>query len=77
MAGIIGYIVTFFSNIVNGIVSKWMEMRESRKRGEAEAINEIYEESAAKKTLADRILAQPIKKGIDLINSIRLRGRRR
>ena len=77
MAGIIGYIITFFSNIANGIVSKWMEMRESRKRGKAEAINEIYEESAKRKNKADRILAQPIKKGIDLINSIRLRGRRR
>ena len=25
------------SNIINGVVTKWMQMRESRKRGEAEA----------------------------------------
>ena len=41
MVGFIGvaakFVADFLSNIINGVVTKWMQMRESRKRGEAEA----------------------------------------
>ena len=49
-------------------------MRESRKRGEAEAKNVAHEENARRKVKSDGIMAQPIKKGKALIDSIRNRG---
>ena len=39
----------FLSGIINGVVNKWMQMRESRKRGEAEAKNAAHEENAKRK----------------------------
>ena len=39
----------FLSGIINGIVNKWMQMRESRKRGEAESKNAAHEENAKRK----------------------------
>ena len=70
------FVADFLSNIINGIVTKWMEMRESRKRGEAESKNVAYEEIAKRKAKSDEVLAQPIKKGKALIDSLRSRGRR-
>ena len=68
------FVADFLSNIINGIVTKWMQMRESRKRGEAEVANEIHEENAKRKKRADEVLLWPIKKGKALINSIRNRS---
>jgi len=68
------FVADFLSNIINGIVTKWMQMRESRKRGEAEAENAIHEENAKRKRRADEIMSWPIKKGKALIDSIRSRS---
>jgi len=68
------FVADFLSNIINGIVTKWMQMRESRKRGEAEAENAIHEENAKRKRRADEIMSWPIKKGKALIASIRNRS---
>ena len=68
------FVADFLSNIINGIVTKWMQMRESRKRGEAEAENAIHEENAKRKNRADEIMSWPIKKGKALIDSIRNRS---
>jgi len=68
------FVADFLSNIINGIVTKWMQMRESRKRGEAEAENAIHEENAKRKRRADEIMSWPIKKGKALIDSIRNRS---
>ena len=68
------FVADFLSNIINGIVTKWMQMRESRKRGEAEAENAIHEENAKRKKRADDVMSWPIKKGKALIDSIRNRG---
>jgi hypothetical protein len=67
-------VVEFVTNIINGIVFKWMQMRESRKRGEAEAENDAHEENARRKEKSDRIMANPVKTGDDLIESIRDRN---
>ena len=63
--------VEFVTNIINGVVTKWMEMRESRKRGEAEAQNIAHEENAERKERADEIMAKPVKIGKDLVAGIR------
>lgn len=68
------FVADFLSNIINGIVTKWMQMRESRKRGEAEAENAIHEENAKRKKRADEVMSWPIKKGKALIDSLRNRG---
>jgi hypothetical protein len=68
------FVAVFLSNIINGIVTKWMQMRESRKRSEAEAENAIHEENAKRKRRADEIMSWPIKKGKALIDSIRNRS---
>ena len=51
MVGFIGvaakFVADFLSNIINGVVTKWMQMRESRKRGEAEAKNVGHEEKCS------------------------------
>ena len=65
----------FLSGIINGIVGKWMEMRESRKRGEAEAKNVAHEENAKRKAKSDEVMAQSIKKGKSLTDSIRKRSK--
>ena len=63
----------FLSNIVNGVVGKWMEMNESRKRGEAEAKNVAHEENAKRKAKSDKVLEKPVKKGKSLTDSMRKR----
>lgn len=68
------FVAVFLSNIINGIVTKWMQLRESYKRGEAEAENEIHEENAKRKRRADKVMSWPIKKGKALIDSLRNRG---
>jgi len=68
------FVADFLSNIINGVLTKWMQMRESRKRGEAEAENEIHEENAKRKKRADEVMSWPIKKGKALIDSLRNRG---
>jgi len=68
------FVATFLSNLITGVVTKWMQIRESYKRGEAEAKNEIHEEHAKRKNRADKILSRPIKKGKALINSLRNRS---
>ena len=67
-------VVEFVTNIINGVIVKWLEMRESRKRGAAEERNDAYEENARRKARADEIMAMPIKKGKALIDSIRNRS---
>ena len=64
-------VVTFFTNIINGVVTGWMNMNESRKRGRAEKLNEIYDEESKRKARFSRVMAQPIKKGKALIASLR------
>jgi hypothetical protein len=65
----------FLSNIINGVVNKWMQMRESRKRGEAEAKNVAHEENAKRKAKSDAVMSKPIKKGKSLTDSIRNRSK--
>ena len=82
MVGFMGvaakFVADFLSNIINGVVTKWMQMRESRKRGEAEAKNVGHEENARRAAKASKIFSQPIKTGSDLIASLRNRtGRMR
>ena len=64
------FLADFFSNIA----TKWLEMRESRKRGEAEANNAAHEENAKRKELADEIMAKPVKTGSDTTPVCRLSG---
>ena len=68
------FVADFLSNIIKGIIVKWLEMRESRKRGTAEEKNDSHEENARRKARADEIMAMPIKKGKALIDSIRNRS---
>ena len=68
------FVADFLSNIINGIVTKWMQMRESRKRGEAESINVAHEENAKRKAKSDAVLSTPIKKGKELIDGLRMRS---
>ena len=63
----------FLSGIINGVVNKWMQMRESRKRGEAEAKNAAHEENAKRKAKSDKVLEKPVKKGKSLTDSMRKR----
>jgi F0F1-type ATP synthase assembly protein I len=78
MIGFIGaavqFAADFLSNIINGIVTKWIEMRESRKRGEAEAKNAAHEENAKRKARSDEITASPVKTGDELIAGLRDRS---
>ena len=80
MVGFIGvaakFVADFLSNIINGVVTKWMQMRESRKRGEAEAKNVGHEENARRAAKASKIFSQPIKTGSDLIAGLRDRTSR-
>tara|TARA_R110000824_G_scaffold385129_1_gene579299 strand:- start:728 stop:997 length:270 start_codon:yes stop_codon:yes gene_type:complete len=80
MIGFIGvaakFVADFLSNIINGVVTKWMQMRESRKRGEAEAKNVGHEENARRAAKAFKIISQPIKTGGDLIAGLRNRTNR-
>ena len=80
MVGFIGvaakFVADFLSNIINGVVTKWMQMRESRKRGEAEAKNVGHEENARRAAKASKIFSQPIKTGSDLIAGLRDRTNR-
>ena len=77
MVGFMGvaakFVADFLGNIINGIVTKWMQMRESRKRGEAEAKNVGHEENARRAAKASKIFSQPIKTGSDLIAGLRNR----
>ena len=68
---VVNAVVTFFTNIINGVVTGWMNMNESRKRGRAEKLNEIYDEDSKRKARFSRVMAQPIKKGKALIASLR------
>ena len=63
----------FLSGIINGVVNKWMQMNESRKRGEAEAKNVAHEENAKRKAKSDKVLEKPVKKGKSLTDSMRTR----
>ena len=65
----------FLSGIINGIVNKWMQMRESRKRGEAESKNAAHEENAKRKAKSDEVMSKPIKQGKSLTDSIRRRSK--
>ena len=77
MVGFMGvaakFVADFLSNIINGVVTKWMQMREARKRGEAEAKNVGHEENARRAAKANKVLSQPIKTGSDLITGLRNR----
>ncbi len=65
----------FLSGIINGVVNKWMQMRESRKRGEAEAKNVAHEENAKRKAKSDAVMSKSVKKGKSLTDSIRKRSK--
>ena len=67
------FVATFLANIVNSFVTLWIRMRESRKRGEAEAKNVAHEENARRKAKADEIMAKPVKTGDELIDGLRNR----
>jgi len=71
---VVKFVATFLSNLITGVVTKWMQIRESYKRGEADTENEIHEEHAKRKKRADKVLSRPIKKGKALINSLRNRS---
>ena len=70
------FVAVFLSNIINSVVTKWMQMRESRKRGKAEERNDAHEENARRKERADEIMAKPVKLGKDLVAGIRDRVKR-
>jgi len=74
MGALISAAVEFVTNIINGLVTKWMEMRESRKRGEAEAKNAAHEENAKRKAKSDEIMEKPVEVGDDLVDSLRRRS---
>ena len=80
MVGFMGvaakFVADFLSNIINGVVTKWMDMRESRERGKAEARNRGHEENARRAAKASKIFSQPIKTGSDLIAGLRDRTSR-
>lgn len=67
----IKFVTDFLTNIINGVITKWLQMRESYKRGAAEALNEIHNEGKKRKAKFDKIMATPVKKGKDLIASLR------
>lgn len=69
------FVADFLSGIINGVVGKWMQMNESRKRGKAEARNEAHEENAKRKAKADKVLQKPVKKGKGLTDSMRKRSK--
>jgi len=71
------FVADFLSNIINGVVNKWMQMRESRKRGEVEARNAAHEENAKRKAKSDKVLEKPVKKGKNLTDSMRKRTKSR
>jgi hypothetical protein len=74
--GIVGkFAADFLSGIINGVVNKWMQMRESRKRGEAEAKNVAHEENAKRKAKSDAVMSKAIKKGKSLTDSLRRRNK--
>ena len=75
MATLYTIIAEFFSKVVTGITKDWMDKRESRIRGETEAENRAHLELAKRKGRADGILAEPIKKGKALIDSLRSRNK--
>ena len=67
----INAVVTFFTNIINGVASEWMKIKEARARAKAETLNRIYDEESKRKARFSRVMAQPIKKGKALIASLR------
>jgi hypothetical protein len=69
------FVADFFSGIINGVVNDWMKMRESRKRGKAEAENDAHEEIAKRKAKSDKVLEQPVKTGKKLVASKRMRAK--
>ena len=69
------FVADFLSNIVNGVVNEWMKMRESRKRGEAEAKNVAHEDNAKRKSKSDKVLEKPVKTGKKLTDSKRKRSK--
>ena len=75
IGAVVKFVATLVSNIANNFITLWVRMRESRKRGEAESKNLAHEENAKRKAKSDEVLAQPIKKGKALTDSLRSRGR--
>ena len=75
MGAIAKFGADFLSGIINGVVNKWMQMNESRKRGEAEAKNVAHEENAKRKAKSDAVMSKSIKKGKSLTDSIRKRSK--
>ena len=75
MGAIAKFGADFLSGIINGVVNKWMQMRESRKRGEAEAKNVAHEENAKRKAKSDAVMSKAIKKGKSLTDSLRRRNK--
>ena len=73
MGAIAKFGADFLSGIINGVVTKWMQMNESRKRGEAESKNVAHEENAKRKAKSDKVLEKPVKKGKKLTDSMRKR----
>jgi len=73
IGGAIKFAADFLSNIINDVVNKWMQREESRKRGEAEIKNAIYEDAAKRKSRADKVLEKPIKVGKKLLDGLRNR----
>ena len=69
------FVADFLSYIVNGVVNEWMKMRESRKRGEAEAKNVAHEDNAKRKSKSDKVLEKPVKTGKKLTDSKRKRSK--
>tara|TARA_B110000211_G_scaffold62029_1_gene70430 strand:+ start:352 stop:609 length:258 start_codon:yes stop_codon:yes gene_type:complete len=69
------FVADFFSGIINGIANKWLQMRESRKRGKAEAENDAHKEIAKRKAKSDKVLEQPVKTGKSLVASKRKRAK--
>jgi hypothetical protein len=76
MGMLLNFLANFLSNLVTGLVGERIDIIESQKRGEAEAENAAHEDNAKRKEKADDILATPIKKGDDLLDSLHSRSDR-
>lgn len=60
---------------LTGIFGEWLRLWESRKLGRMEAKNDALKDAAKRKERSDKILQEPVKKGDELIDSIRERNK--
>lgn len=67
-------IADFFAKIITNLIGRWFDRKEMRARGKLESEKAAHEDNAKRKERADDVLVQPIKKGDELIDSLRNRS---